>query len=68
MDLTERTKEALELRLRKLEDLISKKGLGSKYLNKAKKTQRNLNLAIVVGSAITIAGVLAWSLRGGDDS
>lgn len=67
MDIKERTKEALDQRIKKVEDLIADKGVGSTYLRKAKRTQRNINLAIVVGSALSLAGLLAWSLSGSDE-
>jgi len=62
MEFNEKIKEELEGRIKTLEDFIADKGIGSKQLTKAKKAQRNLNLAIFVGSLITIAGVTIWAM------
>ena len=40
-------KHELETRVKKLEDLIETKGIGSKQLNKARKTQKYLNLLVL---------------------
>lgn len=60
MDITRKAKEELEGRIERIEDFISKKGLGSNYLQKAKKTQRDINLALAVGGVIMIAGLILW--------
>ncbi|WP_194974558.1 hypothetical protein [Aquiflexum lacus] len=60
MEITRKAKEELEARIEKIEGFIAKKGLGSTYLQKAQKTQRNLNLAIVLGGIILIAGIAIW--------
>jgi len=61
MEINTKIKEELEARIKKLEDLIGSKGIGSKQLNKAKKVQRNVNLAVFAGSLITIAGIAVWA-------
>jgi hypothetical protein len=60
MEFTEKIKEELEGRIKNLENFIAEKGVGSKQLKKVRKTQRNVNLAIVVGSLITVAGITVW--------
>jgi ribosome-associated translation inhibitor RaiA len=60
MEITRKAKEELEARIEKIEGFIAKKGLGSTYLQKAQKTQRDLNLAIVLGGIILIAGITIW--------
>jgi ribosome-associated translation inhibitor RaiA len=60
MEITRKAKEELEARIEKIEGFIAKKGLGSTYLQKAQKTQRDLNLAIVLGGIILIAGIAIW--------
>jgi ribosome-associated translation inhibitor RaiA len=65
MEITRKAKEELEARIEKIEGFIAKKGLGSTYLQKAQKTQRDLNLAIVLGGIILIAGIAIW-LNGED--
>lgn len=66
MEFNEKIKKELDDRIKKLEDLIAKKGVGSKQLKKVRKTQRNINLAIIAGSLITIAGITAWAISNGD--
>ncbi|MFP4469774.1 MAG: hypothetical protein ACLFPE_03780 [Bacteroidales bacterium] len=63
MDFNEKVKTELEGRIRKIEDFIAEKGLGSKQLQKARRVQRNVNLAIFIGSLITIAGITFWALK-----
>ncbi len=63
MDIKKKAKAELENRVRKIENLIAEKGVGSSYLSRAKRVQRNINLAIFVGGIITIAGLTAWALR-----
>lgn len=60
MEITRKAKEELEARIERIEGFIAKKGLGSTYLQKAQKTQRDLNLAIVLGGIILIAGIAIW--------
>lgn len=60
MDLTKKAKEELEERLEKIENFIAKKGLGSTYLQKAQKTQRDINLILALGGILTIAGLVLW--------
>ncbi|EKB49102.1 hypothetical protein [Cecembia lonarensis] len=60
MDLTKKAKEELEERLEKIENFIAKKGLGSTYLQKAQKTQRDINLLLALGGVLTIAGLVLW--------
>ncbi|MDX1629293.1 MAG: hypothetical protein R3345_11375 [Fulvivirga sp.] len=67
MELTKKAKNELENRLERIEKFINEKGLGSQYLTKAKKAQRNINLAIFFGSVLTVAGIAAWILTSSDD-
>lgn len=60
MDLTKKAKEELEERLEKIENFIAKKGLGSSHLQKAQKTQRDINLLLALGGVLTIAGLVLW--------
>ncbi|WP_319271523.1 hypothetical protein [uncultured Draconibacterium sp.] len=62
MEFTEKIKTELEGKIKELEDLIAERGVGSKQLRKARRTQRNVNFAIIVGSLITVAGVAAWAM------
>ena len=61
-------REEFEERIRRIEDFIEDRGLGSTQLRKAKKVQRNVNLGLLLGSLVTAAGVTIWLLnRGGDE-
>ncbi|WP_159520306.1 hypothetical protein [Sunxiuqinia indica] len=63
MEFSEKIKDELEGRIKKLENFVADKGIGSKQLEKAKNAQRNVNLAVFAGSLITIAGITLWALR-----
>ena len=62
MEFSEKIKDELEGRINKLENFIADRGIGSKKLNKARKLQRNVNLAVIVGGLITIAGITVWAM------
>lgn len=62
MDIKEKTRKELNERVKKLEDIIAKKGVGSEYLGKAERVQRNLNLALILGSTAIALGLTAWSI------
>lgn len=67
MDIAQKAKEGLETRVKAIEELIESKGIGAKQLEKAKKTQKYLNLTIVAGAAAAILGAIAWATLGSDD-
>jgi len=67
MEFNQKIKDELEGRIKKLEDFIADKGIGSKQLNKARNVQRNVNIAVVVGSLITVAGITIWALSSNND-
>ncbi|SDG82451.1 hypothetical protein [Psychroflexus sediminis] len=68
MEFNTKIKEELEGRIKGLEDFIEQNGIGSKQLNKAKKVQRDGNIALVVGGLVTIAGLAIWAMnRNSDD-
>ncbi|GAB3339474.1 hypothetical protein GCM10027429_25920 [Marivirga atlantica] len=67
MDLTKKAKDELEHRVTQLEDFIASKGIGSSYLNRAKKVQRNVNVALVVGGVITLTGLAIWAFSSHED-
>lgn len=60
MDITKKAKEEIEDRLDKIEEFIASKGIGSTYLKKAKKTQRDVNLSILLFGIVTVAGLALW--------
>mgnify|MGYP003563467808 CR=1 FL=1 len=67
MDITKQAKEQLEKRIKTIEEFIAKKGVGSAQLAKAKKVQRNVNLALVLGSFMALAGITVWVLSNMDE-
>ena len=62
MSLKNKTKKELQSRVEELEGIIAKKGVGSDYLSKAERIQRDLNLALILGGAAALVGVTAWTL------
>lgn len=60
MDLTRKAKEEIDARLDKIENFIAKNGIGSKYLQKAKKTHRDVNLALAASGLVVIVGIALW--------
>ncbi|MFO7799658.1 hypothetical protein [Rhodohalobacter sp.] len=51
-----------DLSREELEKLIAEKGIGSEYLNRAERIQRDVNLALLVGSATVLLGLTAWTI------
>lgn len=62
MSIKEKSRKELEERVAKLERLIAKKGIGSDYLGKAERVQRDLNLALFIGTSAIVAGLTIWSI------
>lgn len=62
MDIKEKSRQELEEKIEELEDIIARKGVGSGYLKKAERIQRDLNIALVLGTAVTAFGLTAWVL------
>lgn len=62
MILKNKTKKELEQRVENLENIIARKGLGSGYLKKAERIQRDLNLALLLGSTAVFLGITTWML------
>jgi hypothetical protein len=62
MDLKNKTRAELEDKIKKLENFIETRGVGSQKLERAKRVQRDLNLAIILGGVTIALGVTAWSL------
>jgi len=66
MNITEKAKTELDKRVQRIEGFIAEKGVGSSYLSRAKRVQRNVNLALVLGGILTLAGLTAWALISSD--
>lgn len=62
MNLKNKTKEELQNRVEELEDVIARKGIGSDYLSKAERIQRDVNLALILGGTAALIGATAWAL------
>ncbi len=62
MDLKEKTREELADKIERLENIIARKGVGSEYLSKAERIQRDVNLALILGGVAAITGITAWTL------
>lgn len=62
MNLKEKTKKELEQRVEKLENIIASEGVGSDYLEKAERIQRDLNLALLLGTSAAVLGISAWAI------
>jgi glycyl-tRNA synthetase beta subunit len=62
MNLKEKTKQELEQRIEKLENIIASEGVGSDYLEKAERIQRDLNLALLLGTSAAVLGISAWAI------
>ena len=62
MSLKDKSRKELEKKIEELENLIHKKGVGSNYLSKAERIQRDVNLALILGGAAALVGAAAWTL------
>ncbi len=62
MSLKNKTRKELEAKIEEIEQLIHKKGVGSDYLSRAERIQRDLNLALILGGTAAILGAAAWSI------
>lgn len=62
MEFTEKIKDEFEARIKKLEDFIADRGIGSKQLSKARKAQRDVNLAVFTGGLVALTGLTLWAL------
>ncbi len=55
MDLKEKSRKELE-------QIIAEKGIGSNYLSRAERIQRDVNLAVMLGAATAFLGLTAYTL------
>lgn len=47
---------------KELEQIIAKKGIGSDYLSRAERIQRDVNIALLLGSATALLGLAAFTI------
>ncbi len=62
MGIKDKTRQELEQRVKDLEDIIAHKGVGSSYLQKAERIQRDVNIALLLGATTAIIGITAWAV------
>lgn len=62
MDVKDKTRAELDERVDKLERLIARKGVGSRYLKKMERIQRDVNIALLLSAAAGIVGLSAWAI------
>ncbi len=65
--IKEKTLKELENKVNDLENFIAKKGIGSSYLSRAEKIQRNFNIGLFVGGVAIVGGIIAYTLLKDDE-
>jgi hypothetical protein len=67
MNITDKAKDQLELRVQQVEDFIANRGVGAKQLQRAKRIQRNANIALLLGGTLFVSALAIWALSNNDD-
>ena len=67
MNIKENTVRELKTKVEEIEGFIAENGVGSRYLSKVERFQRDINVGLVLGGATLIAGAAAWALIGRDN-
>lgn len=67
MSIKEKALNEVETRIEKIERAIAKNGVGSNYLSKAERIQRDVNIGLALGGIALIAGATAWALLSKSD-
>lgn len=62
MGIKDKTRQELEERVEELENIIARKGVGSSYLQKAERIQRDVNIALLLGATTAVLGLTAWAV------
>lgn len=60
MSIKEKTIQKIESKIEDIEGYIEEKGIGSSQLSRVNKFQRDINLGLVIGSLIGVAGISTW--------
>jgi hypothetical protein len=61
MEIKATTKRELEKGMQKIDRFIARHGIGSSYLTRARRIQRSINVAVLLGVVTSIAGIFIWS-------
>jgi len=68
MGLKDKTRQELEQRVKEIDNIIAQKGVGSRQLGRAVRVQRNLNLALLLGTVAVVIGLTSWLVsRSGEE-
>ena len=67
MSIKDKALNEVETRIEKIERAIAKNGVGSNYLSKAERIQRDVNIGLALGGIALIAGATAWALLSKSD-
>lgn len=62
MSIKDKTREELEAKVKELEGIIARNGVGSEYVQKVERVQRDVNIALMLGAATTVLGLTAWAV------
>lgn len=62
MSLKKKTQKELQEKIEEIENLIAEKGVGSDYLSRAERVQRDLNLALILGGTAAVLGATALAI------
>ncbi len=68
MSIKDKALNEVETRIEKIERAIAKNGVGSNYLSKAERIQRDVNIGLALGGIALIAGATAWALLSKSDN
>lgn len=62
MNIKEKTRKELDERIRALEGIIARKGVGASYRQKIDRIQRDVNIALMLGATSAILGFTIWTI------
>lgn len=68
MTIKEKARVELENRLHRVENFIASRGVGSRQLERAKRIQRNANIALLLGGTLFVSALAIWMLGNNEDA